>query len=187
MNDVVSLDVSELNFAKKVRGKKPIKINDVSHNLTRRHCVSKVAELYDISGKITPLTAPMKLDLHHFVDLGIGWDERIPDNLRQVWDSHFKMMEEISQIKYRRAIVPEDAINLEIDSIDTGDASKTLHVLQFTHVSREGVGSILANLFLHAQDSSQTELLNQEVNSLQQLSTHTLEKSLEEPLDHTSN
>ncbi|XP_066913677.1 uncharacterized protein [Clytia hemisphaerica] len=124
--DVVSLDVSELNFAKKVRGKKPVKINNVPTKLTRRHCVSKVAELYDISGKITPLTAAMKLDLHQLVDLGIGWDNRIPDNLRPIWDSHFKIMEEISSIKYNRAIVPEDAINLEINSIDTADASKNI-------------------------------------------------------------
>ncbi|XP_066930848.1 uncharacterized protein [Clytia hemisphaerica] len=40
--DVVSLDVSELNFAKKVRGKKPVKINNVPTKLTRRHCVSKL-------------------------------------------------------------------------------------------------------------------------------------------------
>ena len=35
-------------------------------------------------------------------------------------------MEEIPTIKYRRAIVPEDAINLDINSIDTGDASKNI-------------------------------------------------------------
>ena len=79
--DHVSLDVSELNFAKKVRGKKPIAIKEVPINLTRRQCVSKVAELYDITGKITPITAAMKMDLHHLVDRGIDWDERLPDNL----------------------------------------------------------------------------------------------------------
>ena len=124
--DVISLDVSELNFAKKVRGKKPISLKIIPINLTRRHCVSKVAELYDITGKITPITAAMKLDLHHLVERGLGWDDQLPDELRPVWESHFKMMEEISTIKYKRAVIPEDAISLDINTVDTEDASKDI-------------------------------------------------------------
>ena len=38
--DLVSLDVSELNFAKKRRGKKPVQLeNIIPVKLTRRHCV----------------------------------------------------------------------------------------------------------------------------------------------------
>ncbi|XP_066926258.1 uncharacterized protein [Clytia hemisphaerica] len=124
LQDEVSLDVSELNFATKVRGKKPMSIKDIPKNLTRRQCVSKVAELYDITGKITPITAGMKLDLHKLVDRGLGWDDRIPDDFKPIWESHFAMMEEISNVRYRRACIPEDAASLELDTIDTGDASK---------------------------------------------------------------
>ena len=35
-----------------------------SANITRRHCVSKVPQIFDLTGKITPITATMKLDLH---------------------------------------------------------------------------------------------------------------------------
>ena len=70
--DKISLDVSKLNFAKKVRGKEPSSTKSIPINLTRRHCVSKVAELYDITGKIAPITAGMKLDLHQIVDCGLG-------------------------------------------------------------------------------------------------------------------
>ena len=122
--DTLTLDVSELNFAKKVRGKKPISLKTIPIKLTRRQCVSKVAELYDITGKITPITAMMKLDLHQLVERKLDWDDQLPNDLRPIWESHFAMMEEISSIKYKRAIVPEDAINLEINTIDTGDASK---------------------------------------------------------------
>ena len=125
-SDEVSLDVSELNFAKKIRGKKPTASKMIPINLTRRQCVSKVAELYDITGKVTPITASMKLDLHQLVDRGLGWDDRIPDDLRPIWDSHFAMMEEISTIKYRRAIIPKDATSLDINTVDTGDASKDI-------------------------------------------------------------
>ena len=36
------------------------------------------------------------------------------------------MIKDLSNVKFRRAIVPEDAISLEIETIDTGDATQTL-------------------------------------------------------------
>ena len=44
--------------------------NSTIFNLTRRQCVSelqkciKVAEVFDLTGEITPFTATLKLDLH---------------------------------------------------------------------------------------------------------------------------
>ena len=100
--DMVSLDIGELNFAKKQIGKTPL-------NPTRRQCVSKVAEMFDLIGKITPVTATMKLDLHTLVERGLSWDDRIPDDLKPIWNSHFKMKQEIGKVKFKRAVVPEDA------------------------------------------------------------------------------
>ena len=64
----------------------------------------------------------MKLDLHHLIERGLNWDDQIPDDLRQIWENHFQMMEEYQQ--YQRAIVPSDAVNLDIQTLDFGDASK---------------------------------------------------------------
>ena len=126
-DDLVSLDISELNFAKKQRGKKPIKNqNIIPLQLTRRHCVSKVAEIFDLTGKVTPITATMKIDLHSLKQRRLDWDDTLPDDLRNNWTSHFEMMQEIGKIKYRRAIVPEKAANLNISTIDFGDASNKL-------------------------------------------------------------
>ena len=122
--DMLSLDISELNFAKKQRGKKPAQHqNQIPEKLTRRHCVSKVAEIFDLTGKITPITAAMKMDLHDLVERGLSWDDVIPDELRPVWNNHFEMMQEIGNLKFKRAIVPEDAVNLNINTIDAADAS----------------------------------------------------------------
>ena len=65
----------------------------------------------------------MKMDLHDLVERGLSWDDVIPDELRPVWDSHFEMMQEIGNLKFKRAIVPEDAVNLDINTIDAADAS----------------------------------------------------------------
>ena len=126
--DLIGLDVGELNFASKYRGKKSTAEESklVPAILTRKHCQGKVSEIFDIAGKITPLTAGMKLDLRDFVDRGISWKDQIPDDLRPIWISHFEMMEEMSTLRYHRTIIPPDAISLDIETIDTGDASKNI-------------------------------------------------------------
>ena len=127
LEDTVSLDISTLNFSKKIRGKKSSNHNDIiPDHITRRHCVSKTAEIFDITGKITPITATMKMDLHELVIRQLDWDDRIPDDLRPLWCSHFDMMKEISNIRFKRAVIPEDAASLNLETLDFGDASKKL-------------------------------------------------------------
>ena len=128
--DTIQLDIGELNFATKQRGKKPATddAKRVPKILTRKHCHAKVAEIFDIAGKLTPITAGMKLDLHDFVDPDrvIQWKDKIPDELRPVWLNHFEMIKEIPTLRYNRTIIPEDAVSLEIETIDTGDASQAI-------------------------------------------------------------
>ena len=125
-DDEITLNVGELNFVKKKRGRKVGEVGKIPEKLTRRMCVAKVAEVYDILGKITPITAGMKLDLHELVQLKLNWDDVIPDNLRSIWISNFEMMKEINGLRYKRAIVPDDAANLEISTLDFGDASRSV-------------------------------------------------------------
>ena len=125
-SDQLALNVGELNFAKKCRGKKPPSADSIiPSKLTRRHCASKVAEIFDLTGKVTPIVAAMKMDLQKLLHRKLDWDDTVLDELRQLWGSHFDMMQEINNLRYQRAIVPEDAINLDINTIDFGDASKT--------------------------------------------------------------
>ena len=50
--------------------------------ITATGYVSKVSEIFDLTGKITPITATMKLDLHTLVKRGLDWDDVLPDELR---------------------------------------------------------------------------------------------------------
>ena len=82
-----------MRFAKKIRVQKPAKTNKIiPSKLTRRDCAFKVYEIFDITGIIAPLTAAMKLDLHELVLQKSDWDDKIPDNLRPILESHFQMM-----------------------------------------------------------------------------------------------
>ena len=92
--DMLSFDIGELNFAKKERGKKTVQgRNTIPFHLTRRQCVSKVPEVFDLTGKITPITATMILNLHTLVKRGLSWDDRISDDLKLIWNSHIEMMQ----------------------------------------------------------------------------------------------
>ena len=125
--DELSYHIKDLNFGKNCRGRKPKdKVNIIPDKLTRRHCTSKVHEIFDLTGKLAPIIAAMKLDLHQLVMMKLSWDDCIPDNLRALWKNHFEMMSEIKNIKYKRAYVPEDAVSLDINTLDFGDASSVI-------------------------------------------------------------
>ena len=83
-----------------------------------------------MTGKMTPTTAAMKMDLHKLVKRGLSWDDAIPDDLRSVWVSYFEMMQEIGNLRFQRAVVPEDAANLDINTIDAAGASNQ-YALQY--------------------------------------------------------
>ena len=123
--DIISYD-HELNFAKKRRGRTEGNITEVPKKLTRRIVASKVGEVFDLTGLLTPIVATLKLDLHTLVVQNLNWDDVLPDNLRNVWLSHFEMMTEIKDLQYNRAVVPDDAISLDINTLEFGDASKDL-------------------------------------------------------------
>ena len=144
-DDVISLDIKDINFAKKIRGGKPTTTNNIiPSKLTRRDCVSKVCEIFDITGKIAPLPAAIKLDLHELVLQKLDWDDKIPDNLRPIWESHFQMMNEIKTLKYQRAVIPEDATDTQVNTFlmqicDFGDASREIACTAiYARLKREG-------------------------------------------------
>ena len=125
--DKISLETGDLNFSRKIRGKKPSQSgNQIPENFTRRDCVSKVAEVYDLVGKVTPITCGMKLDLRTLINRKLDWDDKIPNDLKTIWLANFKTIRELADVQFNRAIVPEDAVGLDINTIDTGDASRSL-------------------------------------------------------------
>ena len=126
-NDTISLNLGELNFAKKSRGRKPTNTEGmIPATLTRRHCSSKVGEIFDLTGKVTPIVASMKLDIQDLTLRQLNWDDKIPDELRPLWESNFEMIKELKDLRFNRAIIPIDAVSLDVQTLDFGDASKRM-------------------------------------------------------------
>ena len=124
--DIIAYSFTGPNFAQKRRGKVEGEIRDVPKKLKRVVCCSKVAEIYDTSGLLTPITATFKVDLRSMVKRKLDWQDILPDNLRSIWVSHFELMEEIKNVRYNRAVIPSDAVSLDVTTLEFGDASKEL-------------------------------------------------------------
>ena len=125
--DTFSLNLpDQLNFSRKKRGRKSEKNLGIPLKLTKSDCLSKVAEIFDPLGRVTPITSPMKLDMHELHLQNFDWDDVIPDSFREIWVSHFEMMKELGSVRFKRAVIPEDAIDTRVETIDVGDASETM-------------------------------------------------------------
>eukprot|EP00111_Clytia_hemisphaerica_P010270 TCONS_00030046-protein len=125
--DQLSIHIPPMNFSAKKRGKKStLRLNQIPDKLTRRHCVSRTGKVFDLLGLLCPIIASLKLDLHQLVTRKLDWDDQIPDDLHLLWISNFEMMEELNSLRFNRTIVPEDATNLDLTTVDFADASKSL-------------------------------------------------------------
>ena len=125
--DEVALNIPELNFSKKRRGRKSVEnIGVIPEKLSKRDCVSRVYEVHDPLGWVTPITAAFKIDLQEFTLKGLDWDDPIPANLRETWISNFKQIDELKEVKFRRAVVPADAVDTNVQLIGAGDSSQVM-------------------------------------------------------------
>ena len=116
----------------------------------------------------------MKMDLHTLVKRGLSWDDVIPDDLRSVWISHFEMMQEISNLRFQRVIVPEDVVNLDTNTTDAADASNKMacvpiyarfpHAFQYMPDFQEGMAHTLVNWCFPDQKLFLMDLVSQEQN-----------------------
>ena len=135
--DSVEIPIPLLHFGKKQRGRLPgrVKIfegefgdleNFVPRKLTKRKLASKVAALYDLMGKFAPVLAGLKLDLRIVNKVTEGWDDPVPDDLRNKWIQNFWTMEKLRGIKFNRARMPGDAVDERMRIITAVDAAENI-------------------------------------------------------------
>ena len=126
--DQIGLNIPKLGFSKKKRGRKKIvmDMDEFILVITKRNCVSRVYEIFDPRGLLAPLLCRFKIDLHELTTRKLDWDDKIPEDLRQIWKDNFEMIDQISNIRFKRAVIPEDAVGIELETIDTADASQQM-------------------------------------------------------------
>ena len=123
--DILKLKGGDFNFSKKTRGRKDTHASGViPDKLTRSHCVGASSEVFDPLGRAVPITCGFKVDRKRLN--GLAWDEYVSVEDKKLWDFNFSLIQDLKEVVFRRAIVPEDALNLDIQTLDVGDASSLL-------------------------------------------------------------
>ena len=124
--DFIKLNIGQMNFNRKERGRKQPRSSDISDIVTMRDCVSRASEVFDSLGWVAPIVAGIKLDISTLHKRCVGWGDPIPSELKEIWIANFETITNLGEIKFKRAIVPNDAVNLDIETICSADASEQL-------------------------------------------------------------
>lgn len=111
---------------------------------TKRGILSQVARIYDINGYLSPITFWIKHFIQKLWLAGIGWDEDLPETLKQNWLSFYSHLYEITKIKIPRYI------NSEFSSVIT--------IIGFCDASEKGYASSVY-LRTQSQENVQVHLL----------------------------
>ena len=98
----------------------------VPNPMTKRQAASKLASVWDLLGKLTPVMPGMKMDLREtFIQLGPGnWDSAMSPDLRQKWVRNLWTLEQLKGLKFTRAVMPAEAINTKMRVLTGVDAAK---------------------------------------------------------------
>ena len=127
--DEIQLCIGPVTFATKNVGKgkrkSGEKTNIVPKQLTKRVCAGKVGAVFDLIGLVCPIVAGFKIDLHE-LHLSYDWDDVLSDVDREIWVKNFQLMEDLSSLIWPRAVIPADAVSLDMELIGAGDASKRM-------------------------------------------------------------
>ena len=126
-DDFYKLNISKMNFSRKVRGRKNTeRVGIIPEKLTLQNCASRAAEVYDLLGRVAPIMGGIKIDISTLHKRCAGWNDPIPNELKEIWAANFKLIDEIGNLEFQRAVVPPDAANLDVELLETADASDKL-------------------------------------------------------------
>ena len=85
-----------------------------------------MSEIYDPLGRIAPILAGTKLDISFLYQRQLAWDDPIPSDLKAIWEANFELIRVLGKVHFNRAIIPEDAVNLDVETVDRADAGEHL-------------------------------------------------------------
>ena len=133
MEDIVRLNIKDIYLDKVKRGKQPKPIQGdlkaaLQERFTRRVLVGKVSQVFDPLGLATPITANLKLDLHTVCLTRLDWDDPIPLDYLDSWVANLNEIQDLKQVRFKRTLIPEDALNTQVNLVVSVDASQNIAV-----------------------------------------------------------
>ena len=134
VKDTISVDIKDLRLVKAKRGKLSEPVTGdfgpaLKENFTRRVLVGQCAKVFDNIGLVTPITARLKLDLHQICRMGLDWDDPVPEEYLPSWVSNLEDIQQMKHIRFKRTIIPTDAVNTTVNLLVAVDASQDIAVV----------------------------------------------------------
>ena len=84
-------------------------INDKPIN-TKRELVSDVGQVFDPTGLISPVVIKCKMLLQTTWQRGTGWDDKLPEDVKEDFENWRQDMTKLKQIKINRCVLPKGRI-----------------------------------------------------------------------------
>ncbi|XP_054287529.1 uncharacterized protein LOC129003260 [Macrosteles quadrilineatus] len=81
---------------------------------TKRSMLSEMSKIYDILGWITPCTFYVKNLMQSIWLLGLGWDDELPTEICNKWETFISTLPELAHLKIPRHIPIVNATNIQI-------------------------------------------------------------------------
>ena len=134
--DEYSLGKGEINFNPSIRGKKNPNSRSVETSqdvtdeivplrFTKAELVGKISEVYNLDGTVEPMKIHHKILMRIHEINQLDWKDYVPVEQREVWMKVFKNIQDARLIKWRRAVVPVDAVDpTKMRLIETNDGSQ---------------------------------------------------------------
>ena len=139
MIDTVSVKIPPLHFGKKSRGKLVVgteifegsfaELNKfVPNPMTRRQVVSKFSALFDMFGKLTPVSAPMKLSVRKGTKETGDLNDFVSAETRSVVVKNLWRLYKLQGVQFNRARIPPDAADTKLHLVCCVDAADQLKI-----------------------------------------------------------
>ena len=93
----------------KGRGEEDLTLDNLKNLvLTRRSCLAATMQIYDPLGIVSPLSISLKIASKDVTNLNQSWDERIPEQLQELWQQLLHKLLSCPDIIIPRRVRPED-------------------------------------------------------------------------------
>ncbi|XP_066261262.1 uncharacterized protein [Euwallacea similis] len=82
--------------------------------VTKRTILSKISQIFDPLGLIGPALTRAKLIIQALWKLHIGWDQAVPNDLRQIWEEFSNELECLNEYKIDRLVIPTKTAHIRL-------------------------------------------------------------------------
>ena len=93
----------------------------------------------------------MRLDISVLHQRQLDWGDPIPNELKRVWEDNSDVIRELGNIQFKRAVVPDDAVNLDMRQLIQLMQAKTSFVRRYTRDLSGKTRTIHSNLYFLEQ------------------------------------